>query len=113
MSQYSHFWVLYNKLPNRYEGLKEELISQFTNNRSTSLKSMQPQEYAHLITYLNSLVTEQKHSRKKKWSNNNMDWCRKSVIASICGYFDLSGQHYDVRKAIATACRQQEYQILI
>ena len=105
MSQYSHFWALYNKVPNRYEGFKEDLISQFTDNRTSSLRAMRPAEYAKLLTHMDQLVNQPVDARKKKWSNNNIDYCRKSVIASICGYFTLTGTPYNMRQVLATACR--------
>jgi len=104
-SVYSHFWALYNKLPGRYDGLKEELIRQFTGNRTESLRSMQPDEYGRLLAHLGELRTQEPAGSKRVWSNINIDRCRKRVIAAICGYYQVSGQEYSMRMVLATACR--------
>jgi len=91
---YSHFWALYNKLPGRYDGLKEELIRQFTGNRTESLR-----------THLGELRVQEPAGNKRVWSNINIDRCRKRVIAAICGYFQVSGQDYNMKMVLATACR--------
>ncbi len=105
MSNYSHFWSLYNKLPGRHGGLKEELVSQFTNSRTTSLREMHPPEYANLLEHMSSILNPPSDARKQTWSNLNIDSCRKRVIASICGYFTLTGKPYTMRLVLSTAAR--------
>ena len=107
MNQFSHFWVLYNKMPGRYEGFKEELVMQFTSNRSKSLRDMHPNEYAAMLTHMSEVVNAPVKSSNKKqvWSNINIDACRKRVIAAISGYFTETGKEYSMNLVLATAAR--------
>ncbi len=104
-SKYSHFWLLYNRLPGRYEGLKGELVRQFTGNRTDSLRNMQAHEYGSLLLHLTELNKGPEPGSKRAWSNINIDACRKRVIASICGYFQATNTNYTMRSVISTACR--------
>lgn len=42
---YSEFYALLNKFPGACTGLKEDLVLQFTNGRTTSLREMKEHEY--------------------------------------------------------------------
>ena len=45
---YAEFYALFNKLPGATDGLKEELVKQFTNGRTDSLREMSDKEYKAL-----------------------------------------------------------------
>ncbi len=99
------FWYLYNQLPGKYDGLKEELVYRFTSGRTTSLRQIYPNEFAELIRHLEDIIIEPVVDRKRQWSNNNLDVCRKRVIASISGYFRLTGTEHNIKTILGTACR--------
>lgn len=42
---YAEFYALLKKLPGATNGLKEDLVMQFTNGRTSSLREMKPHEY--------------------------------------------------------------------
>lgn len=113
MSQFSHFWSLYNKLTGRYDGFKEDLVSQFTNKRTSSLRSMQPSEYASLLQHLDSQLKQPVEpgirGKKTVWSNINIDQCRKRVIAAISGYFAETGKEHTMQLVLGTAARAARF----
>lgn len=49
---YSEFYALLNKLPGASTGLKEDLVFQFTNGRTTSLREMKDEEYRAMCAAL-------------------------------------------------------------
>jgi hypothetical protein len=53
---YAQFYVLLGKLPGATEGLKEELVLQFTNGRTSSLKEMTETEYRAMCASLRENV---------------------------------------------------------
>lgn len=107
MSNFSHFWALYNKMPGRYEGFKEDLVLQFTEGRTKSLQQMHAHEYASLLAHLSDQLNApaKTGNRKLVWSNINMDQCRKRVIAAISGYFTETGKEYSMNLVLSTAAR--------
>lgn len=48
MKSYAEFYVLLGKMPGAADGLKEELVAQFTGGRTTSLKDMNEREYKNM-----------------------------------------------------------------
>jgi deoxycytidylate deaminase len=85
---YSHYFALEKKL--RTMGMRierEELISEFTNNRTSSLKELTACEYEHMIRNLNNMVQKQNVADK-------MNTMRRKVIACLAksGYVDSTGR---------------------
>ncbi len=95
---YSKFYTLISKSAGlqAYESLdefKEELVSNASNGRTTSLSELSDREFIRLMYKLEG----------KELANNNLDSYRKRVIASIFGLMGIIGKKVsmDYVKAIA------------
>lgn len=57
LKNYSEFYVLLNRLPGATDGLKEDLVKQFTGGRTTSLREMKLKEYKAMCASLRERET--------------------------------------------------------
>jgi hypothetical protein len=55
---YSEFYVLLAKLPGATDGLKEDLVLQFTNGRTSSLREMNEREYKAMCASLRENIRQ-------------------------------------------------------
>ena len=67
---YAEFYALFNKLPGATDGLKEDLVSQFTNGRTTSIKEVSGKEYKAMCASLrenqNGGMSAETHAKELK-----------------------------------------------
>lgn len=107
---YKKFYALLKQVPtggNSPAEIKERLVDNFTNGRTTSLRAMHTAEYNQM---LNSLENIGGNGSSHNESKNDV-W-RKRAIASVFGYLaKVNRRKYDIGyvKAIILRCAGVEY----
>ncbi len=106
-SEHAYFYVLLNKMGIPTED-KRDFIIDYTDNLTDSLSELHekyPAFYSDMIKHMEAVV-------KQTNTNSNtaeMDKLRKRVMASIGGYFKLTGQDHSSKYIKATACQATGY----
>ena len=94
---YKKFYALLKQLPGNPE--KEEVVLQFTNNRTEHLSAMTNIEWAVMIARLGGVVAT------KGFDGNSYDIWRKRVIRSIGAWLELCHTSHNIDTIKAIACR--------
>lgn len=87
--------------------LKEQIVSAYSNGRTTSLREMRevfPGDFNYMMFDL-----RKKSGKNQPFSNEGEKW-RRRVIAALCSYIDGRGMKFDSREkkiayAMTIACR--------
>lgn len=93
---YKRFYKLFNRLPLHDDEMKERLVQQYTNGRTSSLRAMSTAEYDALCDALERSTADPQHElRKKKRSAalrlmqqlgiDTTDWPRINAFAGTAG----------------------------
>jgi len=100
---YKKFYALLKQLPGNPE--KEEVVLQFTNNRTEHLSAMTNIEWAVMIARLGGVVAT------KGFDGNSYDIWRKRVIKSIGAWLELchTSHNIDTIKAIASRAAKKQW----
>lgn len=90
---YKQFYQLLKGMP--YVS-KEELVKQYTNDRTTHISGMRSDEYFTMLFDMQNSNLE---------TNKELDKERKKVIAAIGGFFKATNKKHDINIIKGTACR--------
>ena len=63
---YKRFYKLFNRLPLHDDEMKERLVQQYTNGRTSSLRAMSTAEYDALCDALERSTADPQHELRKK-----------------------------------------------
>jgi hypothetical protein len=95
---YRKFYALLNQMPGAE---KEELVRQFTNNRTDSLSAMNNYEFGVMLPCMEGFVKAGKLASRAP----DADAWRKRVMASIGGWLRACGTQHTPETIKAIACR--------
>lgn len=110
-NSFKEFYMILKTMPGYSEEnaaeIKEQIVSSFTEDKTTSLREMSvcyPADYSQMMHEL-----RKKSQRAQGYGSESEKW-RRRVIAAICSYLDRRGQKFDSPKkkiayAVSTACR--------
>ena len=95
---YRKFYALLKQLPG---AKKEDLVMQFTDNRTDSLSAMSDFEFGIMLSCMAG------HAATKTWSDkaDAMDTWRKRVMAAVGGWLRACGTAHTAETIKAIACR--------
>ena len=80
---YKRFYKLFNRLPLHDDEMKERLVQQYTNGRTSSLRAMSTAEYDALCDALERSTADPQHElRKKKRPAGTADRTGRAVPAA-------------------------------
>ncbi|MDR0295170.1 MAG: hypothetical protein LBH91_03130 [Prevotellaceae bacterium] len=99
---YRKFYALLKQLPGAPE--KEDVVMEFTNNRTEHLSAMTDVEWAVMIARLTGLVAI------KGFDGNSYNIWRKRVIKSIGAWLELCRTSHNIGTIKAIACRAAKRQ---
>jgi len=103
---YAQFYVLLGKLPGATEGLKEELVLQFTNGRTSSLKEMTETEYRAMCASLreslqgmdeetfNSEIRRRRSAVLKRMQQLGVDTTNWAHVDNFCMSPKIAGKRF-------------------
>lgn len=97
---FKEFYTILSLMPgyssDRADELKEEIVSAYSEGKTTSLREMKevyPDEYRMMLFDLRRKITP----HKRTYSNEGEKW-RRRVIAAICSYLDSRNQCFCSRQ---------------
>ena len=84
---YKRFYKLFNRLPLHDDEMKERLVQQYTDGRTSSLRAMTAAEYDALCDALERSTADPQHElRKKKRSAYFMSRAGCVICIRICEF---------------------------
>lgn len=104
---YSQFYALVKQLPGGYDEkeVKEALVWQYTNGRTTSLREMKTTEYRQMCADMQSTISSANAKR-----DDNPDQWRKRVIAAVGEYLRRVKGSNNPDEIKGIACRATHYE---
>jgi hypothetical protein len=96
---YRKFYALLGQMPGGVEGLKETIVGQYTDNRTTSVQEMKNIEFAMMLAAMEQTVADSAPQKIK------LDKARKRVIAVIGAWLRSRGMTEGIARIKGIACR--------